>query len=126
MQKILIDNGDRIVRRLMEEPEKIAKVLGFVAFKSLSKKVIRTLACRRVTANNIKGLKPKIISNSVTTTASAGLGGVAASGGVVTASGAAAAWAAVAAAGIAIGILGSIVSTFFSNGDVNNNEELRK
>ena len=51
--KLFTENADNIVKQLASDPKSLAKVLGVVALKSITKKVVQTLACRDVDTEDL-------------------------------------------------------------------------
>ena len=46
-------NADRIVQQIIDNPERLAAILGIVALKTVTQKAIQTLVCRKVDTDDI-------------------------------------------------------------------------
>ena len=51
--KLFTDNAESIIKQLVSDPKKLAKILGLVALKSITKEAVQTLVCRNVDDANI-------------------------------------------------------------------------
>ena len=49
---LFTENTDRIVKQIAENPQRLAAILGFAVLKTVTKKIIQTLVCRKVDAED--------------------------------------------------------------------------